>query len=167
MSRNCGSICRIRTCRGRASSVLAENRLWTAQVASAAVQAEDLLAWYRAFQPDISEELSIDEMLTGNGTVSGWPLKLEDAHVAAAAGTLRVPGIAQPVRIGEIHGELRKGTFVIEPVRLSLSEAKLDATYCGESGKNRSKIARDNGNTGLGRNSRVARLCCSSWGAAR
>ncbi len=105
---------------------MSQNRSWNAYIASASVQAKDLLAWYRAFQPDIAEELSIEEMLTGNGTVSGWPLKLEDAHVAGAPGVMRVPGTAQPVRIGELHGELRSGIFTIEPVRFSLNEAKLE-----------------------------------------
>lgn len=114
---------------------VSENRFWNAHVASAAVQAEDLLAWYRAFQPDIAEELTIEELLKGSGTVGGWPLKLEDAYVTGTTGTLRVPGIPQPVRIGELHGELRNGIFTSDPVRLSLTEAKLAQTPSGKTEK--------------------------------
>jgi AsmA family/AsmA-like C-terminal region len=105
---------------------VSENRFFSAHITSAAVQAEDLLAWYRAFQPGMAEDLSIDDLLTGNGTISGWPVKLEEARLAATNGVLRVPGIAQPVRIGEIRGELRNRIFAIEPVRLSLSTPKVD-----------------------------------------
>jgi AsmA family/AsmA-like C-terminal region len=104
------------------------NRCWNAHIAGAAVQAEDLLAWYRAFRPNIAEEVSIEELLTGTGTLSGWPLKLEDAHLRGSAGTLSVPGILLPLRIGEVRGELRKAIFIVEPVRLSLGEANLEQT---------------------------------------
>jgi hypothetical protein len=121
---------------------LAENRFWNARVTSAAVQAEDLLAWYRAFQPDIAEDLAIDDLLTGNATVSGWPLKLEDAHVAGTTGTLSVPGFTRTVRIGELHSELRKGIFTVEPVRFSLSEAKLEQPAAGKAEKTAVKAPR-------------------------
>ena len=114
---------------------LAENRFWNARVTSAAVQAEDLLAWYRAFQPDIAEDLAIDDLLTGNATVSGWPLKLDDAHVAGTTGTLSVPGFTRTVRIGELHSELRKGIFTVEPVRFSLSEARVEQPAAGKAEK--------------------------------
>ena len=114
---------------------LAENRFWNARVTSAAVQAEDLLAWYRAFQPDIAEDLAIDDLLTGNATVSGWPLKLDDAHVAGTTGTLSVPGFTRTVRISELHSELRKGIFAVEPVRFSLSTAKMEQPAAGKAEK--------------------------------
>jgi len=114
---------------------LSENRFWNARVTSAAVQAEDLLAWYRAFQPDIAEDLAIDDLFTGNATVSGWPLTLDDAHVAGTTGTLSVPGFTRTVRIGELHSELRKGIFAVEPVRFSLSEAKVEQPAAGKAEK--------------------------------
>ncbi len=111
------------------------DRAWNAHVASAAIQAEDLLAWYRAFQPDIAAELSIEELLTGNGTVSGWPLKLEEVHLTGTAGSLRVPGFPSPLRIGEVRGDLRKTIFVVEPVRFSFSEVKREQTGTGKAEK--------------------------------
>jgi hypothetical protein len=114
---------------------VSDNRMWKVHVAAAAGQGEDLLAWYRAFQPNVSEQLSIDESLTGSGTVSGWTLNVDDAHVAGTNGTLRVPGIAQPVRIGVIRGELRNRIFTLEPVRLSLSEANPEKSTVGKTEK--------------------------------
>jgi AsmA-like protein len=121
---------------------VSEMRSWSAHVTSAAVQAEDLLAWYRAFQPDVAEDLAIDDLLTGNATVSGWPIKLEDAHAAGTTGTLSVPGFTRPVRIGELHGELRKAIFAVEPLRLSLSEAKVEQPAAGKAEKTAAKPSR-------------------------
>ncbi|HEY1468793.1 MAG TPA: AsmA family protein [Candidatus Acidoferrum sp.] len=114
---------------------VSQDHSWNARVTGAAVQAEDLLAWYRAFQPDIAEDLAVDDLLTGNATLSGWPLKLDDAHVAGTTGTLRMPGFTRPLRIGEVHGELRKGVFAVEPVRLSLNEAKVEQPAAGKAEK--------------------------------
>jgi hypothetical protein len=114
---------------------VSENRMWNARIAAAAVQGEDLLAWYRAFQPNLSEQVSIEELFTGSGTVSGWPLNLEEAHVTGTNGTLRVPGTLQPMRIGVIRGELRNRIFTVEPVRLSLNEANPQQSNTGKTEK--------------------------------
>jgi hypothetical protein len=102
-------------------------RGWIVHVDSAAVQAQDLLAWYRAFQPGVAEGLSVDELLTGSGTMRGWPLQLQEARITGKSGTLRVPGLAQPVRIGEVRGELRNLVFTMEPVRMSLGAVQAEA----------------------------------------
>jgi len=102
-------------------------RGWAVHVDSAAVQAQDLLAWYRAFQPGVAEELSVDDLVTGSGTIRGWPLQLQEARIASKSGALRVPGLAQPVRIGELRGELRNLVFTMEPARLSLGATETEA----------------------------------------
>jgi len=40
------------------------------------IQASDLLAWYRAFHPDVAEGVTAEQYFTGGMIVRGWPLAL-------------------------------------------------------------------------------------------
>ena len=83
-------------------------------------QAADLLAWYRAFHPDVTEGLTADPYFTGGMILRGWPLSIESAALSSSGGTLKVPGFAEPVRIGSVAGGLERSNFVIGPVRVAL-----------------------------------------------
>ncbi|HKW31580.1 MAG TPA: AsmA family protein [Candidatus Acidoferrum sp.] len=87
---------------------------------SIGVQASDLLAWYRAFHPDVAEGISADPYFTGGMILRGWPLSVESAALSSNVGTLKVPGFAEPVRIGPVNGGLERSNLVIGPVRVSL-----------------------------------------------
>ena len=92
---------------------------WHAQFKSIAVQGVDLLAWYRAFQPDVAEEIAVDDLITGSVSASGWPLRWEDGAIVSTGGALRVPGLA-PARIDPFHGSVRNGKSNLEGLRLKL-----------------------------------------------
>jgi AsmA family len=89
-------------------------------VNSAAVQADDLLAWCRAFQPNVAEEIVADEFFTGSGELHGWPLQWDAAEISSTSGTVVVPGVAQAVQIDPFQGALRGRRFMLEPVRVVL-----------------------------------------------
>jgi hypothetical protein len=93
---------------------------WHAQFKGIAVQAQDLLAWYRAFQPNIAEEVAVDDLITGTVTASGWPLRWEDGAIESTAGTLRLPGL-NTARIEPFRGSVRNGKFNVEDCRLRLA----------------------------------------------
>ena len=57
---------------------------WQAQFQSMAVQGEDLLAWYRAFQPDVAEDVTLSDLITGSVSASGWPLRWEDGAIESS-----------------------------------------------------------------------------------
>jgi len=59
---------------------------------SAGIQAADMLDWYRAFRPGVSEDIRAEQYFTGAATFRGWPLSLRDAAfpVLAAAGPFQV-----------------------------------------------------------------------------
>jgi hypothetical protein len=44
---------------------------WQVEFQSIAVQGEDLLAWYRAFQPGVDEQVALNNLITGKLTGSG------------------------------------------------------------------------------------------------
>jgi hypothetical protein len=92
---------------------------WQAQFKSMAVQGTDLLAWYRAFQPEIAEEVAAEDLITGELSASGWPLRWEQGAIEGSAGTLHVPG-AGLARIDPFHASVRNGKFNLEGLRLKL-----------------------------------------------
>ncbi len=108
---------------------------WRAQIDSAAIEAQDALAWYRAFYPDVAEGLAVDQFFTGKGAVSGWPLRWEEGRLSSEGGRVRVPGLTDAIRVGAVHGELRGNTFQLEPVRVMLSASKSEASASAKSDK--------------------------------
>ncbi|HKN24887.1 MAG TPA: AsmA family protein [Candidatus Acidoferrum sp.] len=92
---------------------------WQAQFQSMAVQGEDLLAWYRAFQPDVAEAVALNDLLTGSVTASGWPLRWEGGSIAGTAGSLRLPD-ETVARLDPFHGLVRDGKLDVEGFRVRL-----------------------------------------------
>lgn len=93
---------------------------------SMGIQASDLLAWYRAFHPDVAEGLAAEQYFTGGMMLRGWPLALESAALSSNGGTVNIPGFAQPVRIGPLKGGRERSRVVIGPVRVSLGDVPRD-----------------------------------------
>ncbi len=103
------------------------NATWKVRVNSASVEGADILAWYRAFHPDVAEGLAIEQFFAGKGVVSGWPLRWEEGQLSSEGGSLHVPGLLQPLRIGSVRGRVmgmylraRELAFLIGPVRISV-----------------------------------------------
>ncbi len=87
---------------------------------SLGIQASDLLAWYRAFHPNVVEDVTAEQYFTGGMILRGWPLALEAAALSSTGGIVRVPGFAEPVRIGPVSGGRERGLLVLGPVRVAL-----------------------------------------------
>jgi hypothetical protein len=87
---------------------------------SMGVQAADLLDWYRAFHPDVAEGITADQYFTGGMILRGWPLSVESAALSSDGGTFKVPGFADPIRIGPVNGGRERSNLVIGPVRVAL-----------------------------------------------
>jgi hypothetical protein len=94
---------------------------------SLGIQASDLLAWYRAFHPDVADGVTAEQYFTGGMTLRGWPLALESAAISSSGGIVRVPGFASPVRIGPLSGGRERGVLAIGPVRVALGGEIRDA----------------------------------------
>ena len=87
---------------------------------SMGIQASDLLAWYRAFHPDVAEEVTAEQYFTGGMILRGWPLALESAALSSSGGIVKVPGFAEPLRIGPVNGGRERSSLVVGPVRIAL-----------------------------------------------
>lgn len=97
-------------------------------VDSAGIQAADLLAWLRAFQPNIDDQLSADQFFTGSLSMRGWPLELEHAGFSSNGGILQVSSLKVPMRIGPLRGGRERNSLVFEPVRVALGGTVRDVT---------------------------------------
>jgi hypothetical protein len=87
---------------------------------SAGLQAADLLAWYRAFHPDVAEGITADQFFTGTLALQGWPLKFQQFNFSSSAGTLRVRGLDDALRVAPAHATLEGDRLVVDPLRVSL-----------------------------------------------
>jgi len=87
---------------------------------SMGIQASDLLAWYRAFHPDVAEGVTAEQYFTGGMILRGWPLALGSMALSSSGGIVKVPGFAEPVRIGPLSGGREWGMLAIGPVRVAL-----------------------------------------------
>jgi len=96
---------------------------WNLRVEDSGIQAQDLLAWYRAFQPDVAEGLDARQLFKASFALRGFPLSWEDVQVSSAAGELRLPGYVKPLHIGSVLGAAHNNFFELLPVQLSLETA--------------------------------------------
>lgn len=92
---------------------------WEVHIDSAGIQAADLLAWYRAFDPNVNETITADQFFTGTITASGWPIELHDTAFSSLGGELRVPSAGTALRIGAFQGGRGRSDFGITPIRVS------------------------------------------------
>src|SRR5216684_120606 len=95
---------------------------------SLGIQASDLLAWYRAFHPGVDEGVTAEEYFTGGMIWRGWPLTLESAALSSSGGIVKVPGFAEPLRIGPVSGGRERSTLAIGPARVALGGDIRDVT---------------------------------------
>lgn len=92
---------------------------WHARFTGIAVQGKDLLAWFRAFQPNVAESVAFDDEITGSVTASGWPLRFEDGTIEGSAGSLEIAGLVA-AHLAPFRGTMRDGKVQVEGVRASL-----------------------------------------------
>jgi hypothetical protein len=93
---------------------------WKVHVDSVALQAQDLLAWYRAFQPGVAQQLSADAFFKGSGDLSGWPVQLQNAYLSSNGGVFHIPGLPDPAHFDSFLAETVAHQFRLIPVTVIL-----------------------------------------------
>jgi len=101
---------------------------WNLRVENSGIQAQDLLAWYRAFQPDVAEGLEARQLFKASFALRGFPLSWEDVHISSPSGELRLPGYPKPVRIGPVLGAAHNNFFELLPVQLTLESPRKEVS---------------------------------------
>jgi hypothetical protein len=92
---------------------------WRVRFKSMAIQADDLVAWYRAFRPGMAEEVKVSDPISGNVSLSGWPLHWDDGAIEGKSGVLEVPGL-RASRIDPFRGSIRNGKVSVDGVHVRL-----------------------------------------------
>ncbi len=111
--------------RGSARYALNAAPAWEVRVDSAGIQATDLLAWYRAFDPNVSNAIAAEQFFTGAITLRGWPLEVDEAAFSSLGGEVRIPGLDAPLRIGAFQGGRQRASLSVAPVRISYAAPEL------------------------------------------
>ncbi|MDP9337440.1 MAG: AsmA family protein [Acidobacteriota bacterium] len=88
-----------------------------------AVQASDVLSWYRAFRPGVAEGISVEEFFSGAVALEGWPVKFQQVDLSTPGGIVRVKGVENLLKIGPIHAVLDQERLVAEPVQMVMTGA--------------------------------------------
>jgi hypothetical protein len=110
--------------RGAASiKSIAESSL-DVRVDSAGIQATDILAWYRAFRQEVSEEIRAEQYFTGAASFHGWPLSLREAAFSSSGGRWTVPGFIAPLAVRAMRGGMQMRKLVVEPFAVSIPAGK-------------------------------------------
>ena len=94
------------------------------RVDSAGIQAADILDWYRAFRPDVSEEIRGEQYFTGTASFRGWPLALHDAAFSSSGGRWTVPGFAAPLAVRAMRGGILMRKVIVEPFAVLIPAGK-------------------------------------------
>jgi AsmA family len=105
--------------RGSAKFALNATPAWEVRLDSAGIQAADVLAWYRAFDPNVNNTIAADQFFTGAFSLRGWPLEIDEAAFSSLGGEVRVPGLNAPLRIGAFQGGRQRASLNVAPVRIS------------------------------------------------
>lgn len=107
---------------GTASLNTAGMSEWNLRVENSGIEAQDILAWYRAFQPDVADSVSARQFFKARFALHGRPLLWEDAEISSGGGELQLPGFAKPLRVGPVQGSTSHNKFQLLPVLISFDD---------------------------------------------
>ena len=90
------------------------------RLTTAAIGMPDLLDWYRAFQPGIADDLSLQGIARLDLNVSGWPLRIRQGMLASNGATMRTVSLPAPVGIGRLSARVNEGMLELAPLVIEL-----------------------------------------------
>ncbi len=91
-----------------------------AKVVSSHIVFDDLLSWRRAFQTNVTDDLTADGSLGVDASVVDWPPRIEQADIASEGAVVRMTGVPAPLQVGRILAMMKNGTLVIAPISVTL-----------------------------------------------
>lgn len=112
---------------GTAEFHSATNPFMQIKFESAGVQAADILSWYRAFHPDVTDTISADQFFTGTLQLQAWPVEFQEISVSSFGGAVNLRGSKDALRIGPFHAALNRNRLVTDPLHVALASNSLAA----------------------------------------
>jgi uncharacterized protein involved in outer membrane biogenesis len=104
---------------GTAEFISVANPFMHIKLESAAIQAAEILSWYRAFHTGIADEISVDQFFTGGMQLQGWPVEVQEINVSSSGGAVNLRGAGDALRIGPLHAALNRNRLVMDSLRVS------------------------------------------------
>lgn len=95
------------------------------RVDSSGLQAADILDWYRAFHPYVSDDIRANQYFTGAAVIRGWPISITDAAFSSSGGDWTVPGFDTALRVRAVRGGIQRRKLVIEPFGVNVPGRKV------------------------------------------
>jgi AsmA-like protein len=89
------------------------------EVRSAVIDLGDLLSWFRAFHPGVTDDISAQGTLQASAHISGWPLQIVDARMANRGADLKDSSLRVPVHLTVIEFRYDHGLDFLDPLTLS------------------------------------------------
>ncbi len=91
------------------------------RVASSGISLADLFAWYRAFRPGVHPGAAVDGNAALDAEWQGWPPRLTKLVMATDGARLRLPSLAEPVRMSRTAIRLARpgGRIELQPASFS------------------------------------------------
>jgi hypothetical protein len=87
----------------------------------------DVLAWYRALNPDVAEDLRADGALGLDLNLGGWPIQFQQGDIAGVGGTLTTKLLPAPLRIGPLKAGISRGGIELAPTEITIPFAPFAA----------------------------------------
>lgn len=87
---------------------------------SVGIQAADVLAWYRAFHPDVADAIYADQFFAGSLQLQAWPIELQEISLSSLGGAVKFRGSEDALRIGPFHATLIRNRLVMDPIHVVL-----------------------------------------------
>jgi AsmA-like protein len=110
--------------RGTAEFGIASHPYAKASFDSVAVQASDILSWYRAFHGGVADGISADEFVRGSVAVHGFPFSVDALDLSSLGGVVTVRGLEHTLKIPALRAAMdRSGKLTMDPVRIAMVSA--------------------------------------------
>jgi hypothetical protein len=105
---------------------------FVATVYSSAIDASDLLSWFRAFHSGVADDVSLRGSARLDGMLVGWPLHIHEAKLELGGAELSSPRLRAPVHLSELDVHYDHGLDYLDPLTLSFGAGggtlRLEAT---------------------------------------
>jgi AsmA-like C-terminal region/AsmA family len=110
------------------------------RIANSSVAFADALAWYRALQPGVAEDLQPAGILGLDLKLSGWPLQLQEGAVTSSGGALTAKALPARLQLGALRATVSHGKVDLSPAEISFAPpvgAGSDAVQAASTPRNR------------------------------
>ena len=94
------------------------------EFSNATVDFKDALAWVRAFRAGISDRITLEGFATVEGSVVGWPARIQNFTLASGGADLTGLGLRVPVHVGNMEARYDATHFYLSSVGVTLGPRK-------------------------------------------